>query len=334
MNYDSVVIDPPRHFRSYDRDRLDTVVDKIDHKKTKPLRRFRVLVDSSNRNTTTFPNVYDYAVDLFEPIYGVERIELVRAFFPTTLYLLNDTNNTFAINVGSGTVDVPLNNGNYTPSELAVELTTQLDAAATTGTGWEAEILPSTGQIQIISSNVTTPAIASFTVEGTQMPNLAPILGFGVADYASTAQIVTSPYTVNTSFPNNVILQIGDGTQQFDSLSVPILNNHLKCFSYIPLGSGNGGTSTIQTSAATVSGASIMVAGSGATGGYGYFYIPKDATNSYYDFYDGPKDQIRRLNIRLQQIVAGGTLINPSFNNANHIIEFEILARVDKTSLI
>lgn len=334
MNQDSVIIDPPRHFESFDRDKLDTIVEKIDKKQTKPLRRFRVLVDSSNRNTTLYPNVYNYTVDLYEPIYGVERIELVRAFFPTTLYLLNETNNTFAINVGSGTVSVPLTSGNYSSTELATELATQLDAAATTGTGWEVEIIPSTGQMQVISSNVATPAIASFTVEGTQMPNLAPILGFGVADYASTAQIVTSPYTVNTSYPNNVILQVGDTTQQFDSLSVPILNNHLRCFSYIPLGSGNGGTSTITTSPATVSGSSIMVAGSSGLGGYGYFYIPKDATNSYYDFYDGPKDQIRRLNIRLQQIVAGGTLINPSFNNANHIIEFEILARVDKTSLI
>lgn len=334
MNTDSIVIDPPRHFNSFDRDRLDTLVNKVDDKQKKPLRRFRVLLDSSNRNKTSYPNIYDYTIPLYEPIYGIERIELVRAFFPTSLYLLNSNNSSFRILVNGSLFTIPLTVGNYTSTELATELQDKLDTAGTIGTGWEVSVLPNSNKLQIYSANVTVPTITSFVVQGAEMPNLAPILGFGLADYTSVADTVTSPFPMNTSYPNNIVLQLKDDTQDFNSLTVPIPNNQqVRCFSYLPLGSGNGGTNVVNTSSGTVDGASIIVAGSSGLGGFGYFYISKDATNSYYDFYEGPKDRINKLSVRLQQILPNGSLVNPDFNNSDHIIELEMLARVDKSSL-
>jgi len=300
-----------------------------------PKRRYRILLDSSHRNKTIYPNIYDYTIPLYEPMFGVEKIELVRAFFPTSLYLINNNNNQFRILVnGSLDVTTPVTVGNYTSTELATEIQIRLDAAAAIGTGWEVTVLPNSNKLQIYSSNVVGPAITSFVVQGNEMPNLSPMLGFGLTDYPSVADTVTSPFPMNTSYPNNIVLQIKDDTQDFNSMTVPIQNQQqVRCFSYIPLGSGNGGTNVVNTSAATVSGASIIVAGSSGLGGFGYFYISKEATNSYYDFYEGPKDIINKLSVRLKQILPNGSLVDPDFNNSDHIIEFEMLARVDKSSL-
>jgi len=302
-----------------------------------PLRRFRILIDSSNRNKTIYPNIYDYTIPLYEPLFGVEKIELVRAFFPTSLYLINNNNNSFRISVTTGiTVDVtfPITVGNYTSTELATEIKERLDAAAAIGTGWEVTVLPNSNKLNIYSSNVVGPTITSFVVQGNEMPNLSPILGFGLSDYPSTTGTVTSPFPMNTSYPNNIVLQLQNDTQDFNSMTIPIQNQQeVRCFSYIPLGSGNGGTNVVNTSAATVSGASIIVAGSSGLGGFGYFYISKEATNSYYEFYEGSKAVINKLSIRLKQILPNGSLVNPDFNNSDHIIEFEFMARVDKSSL-
>lgn len=335
MNTDSIVIDPPRHFNSFDRDRLDTLVNKVDNKQKKPLRRYRILLDSSNRNKTSYPNIYDYTIPLYEPVYGIERIELVRAFFPTSLYLINDNNNEFKILVnGSLDVSLTLTNGNYTSTEIATEIEEKLDADGTIGSGWEVSVLPNSNKLQIYSANVVAPAITTFVVKADEMPNLAPILGFGLAQYTSSSDTVVAPYPLHTSYPNNIVLQLKDDTQNFNSMTIPLQNEQqVQCFSYLPLGSGNGGTNIVNTSSGTVDGASIIVAGSSGLGGFGYFYISKDATNSYYDFYEGPKDRINKLSVRLQQILPNGTLTNPDFNNSDHIIELEMLARVDKSSL-
>ena len=295
--------------------------------KAKPLRRHRVLIDSTYRSNVSTITDYTYEMDV--PFFGVERIELARAFFPNSLYLITDLNNTFIINISPVDFSFVIPNGNYTNSELAAAIETAINAHGSFA-GYTVTYDTTNSKMTISSPS---PTFVTFTVPGASIPLLAPILGFPLEDYPDPASnVVTAPFPMNTSYPQNITLSIGDGSDTFDSLIVPTnaSSDNIRCFSYIPL--GVSGASSLQESALTVGGASVIVAGGGNIGGHGYFYIPKDATNSYYDFYEGSLGAIKRLQIKIRQVLPTGVVTIPDFNNANHIIELEIVSRTDKNS--
>ena len=305
---EGTVMDPPKHFNNNPPSAL-----------SKQLRRYRVLVDSTYRNTSQTITDYIYALDI--PFFGVERIELMRAFFPNSLYLITGDNNTLSLTVAGTPVSFDIPVGNYTASELASAIQDGLDTNAAGSWPWTVATNTTTSKLEITSTT------NDFSYDGSVNVPLSLILGFGTGTYSSTSSALVSPFPVNTSYPQNIVLSISDGTENFDSMIVPTNSSseNVRCFSYIPLGVGSA--ASLQESAATV-----IVSGSGNVGGHGYFYIPKDATNSYYDFYEGARGSIKRLIIKLRQILPDGTLVVPDFNNANHIIEFEILAKTDKIS--
>lgn len=318
------IMDPPKHF---DISRMN----ENPFKRQKQLRRFRVLLDSTYRPTScTSPS--SYTLDLPEPIYGVESINLQRAFIPNSIYTINSNNNSFLIDINGVDYTITLDEGNYTNDELATEIETKLDAAAGTGTGWSVSQDGSSGILTIDGSSVTTPAVTSMEIRASEMPNLAPIIGFGSTNVSGTTSVV-SPHPMNTSQPINLLLNLAQGNDDYDSMIIPTRNGSVRCFGYIPLGIGTG--SAVSESSISIGGvSSILVAGSGFTAGYNYYYISKDTTTAYYDFYEGSKSAIQKISVRFEQLLPDGTLVTPDFNNANHIIELELVAQVDKLSSI
>jgi len=316
------IMDPPKHF---DISRMN----ENPFKRQKQLRRFRVLLDSTYRPTScTSPS--SYTLDLPEPIYGVESISLQRAFIPNSIYTINSNNNSLLADINGTDYTVTLAEGNYSGNELATEIQDKLDAETGTGTGWSVTRDGSSGVLIIDGTSVVTPVVTSLEVKASEMPNLAPIIGFGSTNVSGTTS-VTSPYPVNTNFPMNILLNLSQGNDDYDSMIIPTKNGSLRCFAYIPLGINNG--AIISESAALLNTSPILV--SGASGaGYRYFNISKDTTTAYYDFYEGSKSVINKISVKIEQLLPDGTVITPDFNNGNNIIELELIAQKDKSSSI
>ena len=75
--------------------------------------------DSLNRDITLYPNGNSYTLHLTRPIRNIERVELVSARVPNTMYNLTDGSNVLQVNSSN----VSLNDGFYSVYTLATDLT-------------------------------------------------------------------------------------------------------------------------------------------------------------------------------------------------------------------
>ena len=161
-------------------------------------------IDSSQRTKGT---IDDFEVILNHPIYLNKdrqyfvRIEGIR--FPTSFYIIDSNYNTLRITTNTGdaspyTFDITIDEGNYTITELLVELKTLLDAASLLGGGfdnvWTLNINDKTGKVTI-STNTT-----DFKIVGANSLLNRP-LGFEPnTDYTSGVdRILTSANHINMS---------------------------------------------------------------------------------------------------------------------------------------
>ena len=78
-----------------------------------------IFADAENRDATLYPSGNSYVLHLTAPLKNIERVELVSARVPNTMYNLTDGSNVFAI----GSVQVSLNPGFYSAYTLAAAVT-------------------------------------------------------------------------------------------------------------------------------------------------------------------------------------------------------------------
>ena len=78
-----------------------------------------IFVDSTNRDVTLYPSGSSYTLHLTRPIRNVERVDLVSARVPNTMYNLTTGSNVFSVN----TSNVSLNQGFYSAYTLAQAVT-------------------------------------------------------------------------------------------------------------------------------------------------------------------------------------------------------------------
>jgi len=78
-----------------------------------------LFVDASNRDVSLYPTGSSYVLHLTRPIRNVERVDLVSARVPNTMYNLTDGSNVFAFNSSN----VSLNQGFYGAYTLAQAVT-------------------------------------------------------------------------------------------------------------------------------------------------------------------------------------------------------------------
>ena len=78
-----------------------------------------LFVDASNRDVSLYPTGSAYTLYLTRPIRNIERVDLVSARVPNTMYNLTDGSNVFAV----GTSNVSLNQGFYGAFTLAQAVT-------------------------------------------------------------------------------------------------------------------------------------------------------------------------------------------------------------------
>jgi hypothetical protein len=344
----------PENVTSHLIETLEQLSKTFETKMEPEIRKYRLLLDSGERNTTTYPLVTDYQLQLPETIYGMEKISLQKAVFPMSLELINSNNNQITFSVtwtagGSTTTSYPLTltPGNYTISSLGVMLQTALNAAMvadsdqTTPATWEVSIDSDTLLITI--KILTLPTLtslggaatsATFSIATTNSYLLA-ILGITSTSPSGTDTVpLVGNEPVNVAYPYNLLIYLDNRSFDFNSLRI-MKSSEIddRCFANFNMPSGNsvcGGMGVPSTG--TVSGAPILVQGSSGASGFGTYIISKDMTNAYYRAYEGPIPSVRFINVRIRQLLPNGSVVVPDFNNSNHSMEFEMKAKVDKIS--
>lgn len=92
---------------------------------------YNILIDSRDINTDLYDN-NKYVIHLKEEIKNIYEISLKSAIIPRTQLLINEYNNKISFKESNNTLlTVELTSGNYTLSELATEIQTQMNSEGT-----------------------------------------------------------------------------------------------------------------------------------------------------------------------------------------------------------
>ena len=329
--------------------KLELIARSFESKITPDKRKYRILLDSGERNTTTYPLPTEYQLQLPETIYGMEKISLEKAVFPMSLELINKHSQSLQMTIswsaaGSMPYAMTLDAGNYTITSLAAMIQTKMDLSATLfgalGGTWEVSIDPNTLllSIKVLTFPTVTDTSVSITLVSANNYILS-ILGLtnevGVNAGISQTVALTGTDPVNVAYPQNLLIYLDNKSMNFNSLRIMKSSEiDSRCFANFTMPSGNGiyGCGGVP-STGTVSGASILVQGTSGASGLGTYTVTKDMTNAYYKAYEGAIPTIRYINVKIKQLLPDGSVVTPDFNNSNHSMEFEMKARVDKTSL-
>ena len=137
-----------------------------------------LFVDAANRDSNLYPSGNSYTLHLTRPIRNIERVDLVSARVPNTMYNLTDGSNVFQIN---GTSNVSLNQGFYGAYTLAQAVTSNAIVSL--------DYLPQEGHFVFSSASV-------FTLE-IQSQEFATMVGLtkGVTYTASIATVLDPAYS-------------------------------------------------------------------------------------------------------------------------------------------
>ena len=114
-------------------------------------KKFRLVISSADRNLSMYPNPASYTLSFDEPFSDVVSISLLSASIPLVAYEVNAWNNRLSFTTLDGPVEVVIPEGNYTPSEFAIELASLMSAATTTAT-FDVEYVPRRDIYRFISA--------------------------------------------------------------------------------------------------------------------------------------------------------------------------------------
>jgi hypothetical protein len=194
-----------------------------------------IFADAANRDVTLYPQGNSYVLHLTRPIRNVERVDLVSARVPNTIYNLTDGSNVFSVNSSN----VSLNPGFYSAYNLA--------QAVTSNASVNLDYLPQEGHF--IFSLATSPFVLNINSK-----EFGTMVGLSVGSYTGTLAtpldpnyagkfIVKSTTLVDFSLNEYVFLDI-------DELKTPF---------HVDSGAINGTTGTISGSNANRAFAPIIM---------------------------------------------------------------------------
>jgi hypothetical protein len=133
-----------------------------------------LFADAANRDVALYPQGNSYVLHLTRPIRNVERVDLVSARVPNTIYNLTNGSNVFSVNSSN----VSLNPGFYSAYNLAQAVT----ATATVNLDY----LPQEGHFIF---SITTPSF----ILNIQSAELGTMVGLPVGSYTGTPATSLDP---------------------------------------------------------------------------------------------------------------------------------------------
>jgi len=141
-----------------------------------------------------------------QPLSNVVALKVIQAEIPFTYYVFTSTNGTFVLDeiAGGGPVNVTIAPGNYTISEMLVELKTKLDAASPNTHTYTVTYDDKIQKITIVSSDAGGFSLTFGSVTSTDNGSTNPrlYLGFPGGVTSSTADTLVAPNAVLLSGPN------------------------------------------------------------------------------------------------------------------------------------
>ena len=102
-------------------------------------------VHSEDRDITKYPASNTFEIMLPEPLLNVQSLRLIQATFPNKFYTFTTAyqNTQLQFTIDGNTLTITIQEGYYSPGQLALELTAKMNAALTTVTGLPETLLGS-----------------------------------------------------------------------------------------------------------------------------------------------------------------------------------------------
>lgn len=119
-----------------------------------------LFVDAANRDTTLYPSGNSYVLHLTRPIKNVERVDLVSARVPNTMYNVQNMSNLLQVTTGSLSSNVSLSPGFYSVYDLATAVTAASPGPTMTYLSWAGKFMFSS---PVPFTVVTTQAFAGLS---------------------------------------------------------------------------------------------------------------------------------------------------------------------------
>lgn len=268
--------------------RYDIVVSNNEKPATVPI---TLVVDSSTRNTTVYPDPGSYTLELVKDYRDIVSIELVSAVIPKSGYGVKATNNTLYFTFGGQleTCSIPI--GNY-PYDVDNDQPTTLITALQTAMNGEVTGTPFTVTFNAITQRFTITSNAEFTIHAGRANGIDKVIGLGLSDITSTANSIT--------MPNNYCLQ----PDKYISLKIR------------DMGRCDGSTNALADSFAiipldTVSNKYALIKEGDRIDNDKYVY-----------YYSSPLPRLSRLELTFYD--PDGNVYN--FNGVNHYLVFKIMS--------
>jgi hypothetical protein len=189
-----------------------------------PLKKTRVVIDSSDRDMKSYPTSTQYIVNLPDEINEVVSIELTSAWFPFSAYNVNSNNNTFVYSVDHADHTITIPPGNYTETTLATAFNSNNNS---NNSNFSVAYIPQTDNFKIINTNSNNLQINFGSNQGT----CSRLLGFSGKTYSINSNVssITSDFRRDFDYYNTyVVLNI----DAFDSL-ISTNNSINRCFAMI-----------------------------------------------------------------------------------------------------
>lgn len=167
----------------------------------------RLVIDSMNRDTNTYPNPNDYYFVFDDDVNDVVSAKLVSIDIPFSTYTINMHFNTLWVSVNNGAeTSVALTQGLYEKAALASMMQTQLVSA------FPSASFTVTYDTLLDKFQFSANTSFSFNFKGKQN-SLDPLLGFAKKLYTSSGNTLTAPFRCNLNYNNYIIMCI----DQFDN---------------------------------------------------------------------------------------------------------------------
>lgn len=166
----------------------------------------RMVIDSRIRDKTLFPNPNSYEIKLDDDINDVVSCKLICMDVPFSTYLINNIHRNINLKIGSTKYVATLTIGDYTKTALATEIQNSMNSAVGSAVF--------TVTYNTLLDNYRFQGISSFTLDFTNTPGMASLLGFNTISYDSSSNIIISPYRMNMDYNSYIIMDI----DQFDTI--------------------------------------------------------------------------------------------------------------------
>lgn len=184
----------------------------------------RTTFGESNPNPALDGNSSNFVYIFKEPVRYVSEISLNTVELPNSFYMISTAfgNNTFTVDGSS----VVIQDGNYDPSGLIVELNSELTTAGFTDFSFN--YVPGKNRIQILTNG--TPRTIVFGINPIDDKTLGYLLGFRQSMYSFVAT-VNAESCINLNWLNYVFLRIND----YDSIEQSGYDVHFKAFTKLQI---------------------------------------------------------------------------------------------------